>query len=109
MALTKKQKELDEQKWLKSEELGQDACGTFDYCAACDKSLENPCDHAYRKTHARPKSKKPAESGDKKPAARRSCAKKPAAAKAAADTAVTKAETKKIGSGKTAKKKTDKK
>ena len=81
MALTKKQKELDEQKWLKSEELGQDACGTFDYCAACDKSLENPCDHAYRKTHARPKSKKPAESGEKKPAARRSCAKKPAGAK----------------------------
>ena len=58
MAITKKQKELDELKWLKSEELGQDACGTFDYCAACDKTLENPCDKAYRKTHTKPKVKK---------------------------------------------------
>lgn len=75
MAITKKQKELDELKWLKSEEMGQDACGTFDYCAACDKTLENPCDKAYRKTHTRPKAKKAAEP-EKKPAAKKTAAKK---------------------------------
>ena len=85
MAITKKQKELDELKWLKSEELGQDACGTFDYCAACDKTLENPCDKAYRKTHAKPKVKKAAEPTGKKPATHRSSAKKDAAVKAPAE------------------------
>ncbi len=54
MALTKKQRELDAVKWLKSEELGQDACGTFDYCACCNKALENPCDKAYKKFNAKP-------------------------------------------------------
>lgn len=49
MALTEKQRELDELKWNKSNEIGQDACGTFDYCAYCNKSLENPCDLAYSK------------------------------------------------------------
>lgn len=58
MALTKKQKELDLIKWNKSMELGKDACGSFDYCAHCDKSLENPCDRAYKKAHAKPAVKK---------------------------------------------------
>ena len=49
MALTKRQKQLDELKWAKSEELGRDACGTFDYCEKCNKALENPCDKAYQK------------------------------------------------------------
>ena len=31
MALSKKQKELDLLKWNKSEEIGADACGTFDF------------------------------------------------------------------------------
>lgn len=48
MAITKKQKELDEIKWLKSEAQGADACGSFDYCAVCDKEKENPCDKAYK-------------------------------------------------------------
>ncbi len=106
MAITKKQKELDELKWLKSEEMGQDACGTFDYCAACDKTLENPCDKAYRKTHTRPKAKKAAEP-EKKPATRRT-AKKETAVKAPA-AAVTQAEPKKPAAKKTAAKKATKK
>ncbi len=58
MALTKKQQELDVIKWLKSEELGHDACGTFDYCAKCDMSVENPCEKAYKKFNAKPATKK---------------------------------------------------
>ena len=49
MALTKKQKEVDIVKWEKSIAIGADACGTFDYCVKCDKTLENPCDKAYTK------------------------------------------------------------
>lgn len=78
MAITKKQKELDELKWLKSEELGQDACGTFDYCTACDKTLENPCDKAYRKTHTKPRAKKATGTAEKKPAAKKAATKKSA-------------------------------
>lgn len=58
MALTKKQKELDIVKWEKSIAMGQDACGTFDYCEKCDKTLENPCDKAYTKFNAKPAAKK---------------------------------------------------
>ena len=46
MAISKKQSELDRIKWEKSEEMGKDACGTFDYCVKCDKEKENPCDKA---------------------------------------------------------------
>lgn len=60
MALTKRQKELDELKWAKSEELGRDACGTFDYCEKCNKALENPCDKAYQKLHRKPRTTKKA-------------------------------------------------
>ena len=68
MAITKRQKELDEIKWNKSVELGSDACGSFDYCVKCNKELENPCDKAYKKFNAKPKADKaPA----KKPAAKK--------------------------------------
>ncbi len=70
MAITKKQKELDVIKWLKSEEFGVDACGTFDYCVKCDKTNENPCDKAYKAFNA-------------KPAAKKTVAKKPVAKKTA--------------------------
>ena len=76
MALTKKQQQLDVMKWKKSEELGADACGTFDFCAMCDKALENPCDKAYRKFHTGKKAEKEALTAEKKPAAKKSCAKK---------------------------------
>ena len=58
MAITKKQKELDVIKWQKSEEMGADACGTFDYCAKCDKEKENPCDKAYKAFNRKPSAKK---------------------------------------------------
>lgn len=76
MAITKKQRELDEAKWLKSVELGADACGTFDYCEKCDKTLENPCDKAYKKLHAKPKAPKATEEKKEKAPCKRTCKKK---------------------------------
>ena len=58
MAITKKQQELDLLKWKKSEEIGADACGTFDYCVKCDKTKENPCDKAYTSFNKKPAAKK---------------------------------------------------
>lgn len=49
MKLTKKQMELDKIKWEISESMGIDACGSFEFCPLCDKSLDNPCDRAYKK------------------------------------------------------------
>ena len=49
MAISDKQRELDELKWQKSERLGFDACGSFNYCHFCDKYKENPCEKAYNK------------------------------------------------------------
>lgn len=60
MAISKKQQELDEMKWIKSEEIGTDACGTFDFCVKCDKALENPCEKAYKKFHAKAPAKRAA-------------------------------------------------
>ncbi len=72
MALTKKQAELDVDKWLKSEQAGHDLCGDFDFCAKCDKTAENPCAKAYDAMK---------KSAAKKPAAKKATAKKPAAEK----------------------------
>ncbi len=71
-----KQVELDVKKWLVSEEKGADACGDFDYCKHCDKTIEYPCAVASEKAV---KSSKPA-------------AKKTASAKPAAKSAEVKAE-----------------
>lgn len=70
-----KQDELDVKKWLISEEKGADACGDFDYCKHCDKSVEFPCAVASEKASA---AKKPAA----KPASKKTATAKPAAAKA---------------------------
>ena len=58
MAITKMQQKLDLRKWYKSEKLGTDACGTFDYCAKCDKEKENPCGKAYSAFHSKSAKKK---------------------------------------------------
>ena len=58
MALSKKQKELDLLKWNKSEEIGADACGTFDFCVKCDKTKENPCATAHTAFNKKPVAKK---------------------------------------------------
>ena len=41
------QKKLDIQKWIDSQNANKDCCGSYDFCAKCDKSLENPCAIAY--------------------------------------------------------------
>lgn len=41
-----KQDELDAIKWCDSE-LGEDKCGTYDYCVMCDKASEYPCARAF--------------------------------------------------------------
>ena len=46
MAISVKQKELDLIKWEKSQLLGTDACGSFNYCTFCNKNIENPCENA---------------------------------------------------------------
>ncbi len=80
MAITKKQMELDKIKWEKSVELGSDACGSFDYCAKCDKSKENPCDKAFTAFNKKPAVKKApvakAEPATKKAPAKKASAKK---------------------------------
>lgn len=47
--MDKKQKEIDIKKWLESEEINKDLCGSYPFCKYCDKSLEDPCSHAYKK------------------------------------------------------------
>jgi len=68
MAVSKKQRELDELKWYKSIELSADACGTFDYCVKCDKNKENPCEVAYNELNKPEKkvAKKSTATKDKK-------------------------------------------
>ncbi|MBR1968697.1 MAG: hypothetical protein IKA11_04815 [Clostridia bacterium] len=68
MALTKKQMELDKIKWEISESMGVDACGSFEFCPLCNKDLENPCDKAYKKFHAKDKVKKVKKTATKKSA-----------------------------------------
>lgn len=60
MAISKKQKELDDLKWKVGEELGCDPCGTFEYCKSCKKEEENPCEKAVKryKTNLRRNEKK---------------------------------------------------
>ncbi len=59
-----RQQELDVRKWNDSVDKGFDTCGSYDYCAACDKSVEYPC------ATAEEKSAKPAKA-TKKPAAKK--------------------------------------
>ena len=47
MEYSRKQKQLDVKKWVDSEIKGYDACGSYDYCANCNKDIKHPCAHAY--------------------------------------------------------------
>ena len=40
------QQKIDYNKWLESEKLHKDMCGSYDFCHYCDNSLTNPCVHA---------------------------------------------------------------
>jgi hypothetical protein len=41
--LQKLQQELDVNKWTDGQAKGVDPCGSYDYCAKCDKAAEYPC------------------------------------------------------------------
>lgn len=65
-----RQQQLDVEKWNDSQSKGYDTCGSYDYCAACDKSVEYPC------ATAEEKASKPAKkTAAKKPAAKKSAKK----------------------------------
>ncbi len=53
---------IDLKKWYDSESCGHDTCGSYEFCAFCDKSLPQPCANAYEKA-----SQKPAEQPAVKP------------------------------------------
>lgn len=85
MTLAEKQKVLDEEKWIKSEQEGRDVCGEFAYCKFCDKNLSNPCATALSKTEKKPAKKTCAKKAcEKKPAKKVAETKKPATKKAPA-------------------------
>ena len=45
--LAQKQEYLSTVKWLDSEEYGKDTCGTYVYCAKCNKAKDFPCARAF--------------------------------------------------------------
>ena len=49
MDYSKKQKQLDVKKWVDSETKNYDTCGTYNYCACCNKDAAYPCAYAYDK------------------------------------------------------------
>ena len=46
MDYKKQQDKIDKMKWADSVAAESDLCGTYDFCVACDKTLENPCARA---------------------------------------------------------------
>lgn len=59
--ISERQKQFDRLKLELSEFLGEDACGTFEFCVCCDKKVENPCVNAetkYKNSKNRIQSKK---------------------------------------------------
>lgn len=94
MNKVERQNALDVRKWIDSEQKGYDCCGSYDFCAKCDKQVEYPCAVAYDAYNAK------AEKAEKKPVAKK-VAKK--AEKAEVKTEV-KAEEKKPASKKASKK-----
>ena len=49
MDYSKKQQQLDVKKWVDSEIKGYDTCGSYNYCANCNKDAAYPCAYAYDK------------------------------------------------------------
>ena len=97
MAVTDKQKELDLLKWEKSQRLGFDACGSFNYCAHCDKNRENPCETAYNQMNEttvveveKPAKKTAAKKTTTKKTTKKSTTKKTASKKTTAKKSTTK-------------------
>lgn len=65
MNKSERQNVLDVQKWIDSEQKGCDCCGSYDFCAKCDKQVEYPCAVAYDAFNAK------AAKAEKKPAAKK--------------------------------------
>lgn len=94
MNKVERQNALDIQKWIDSEQKGYDCCGSYDFCAKCDKQVEYPCAVAYDafnektvKAAKKPAAKKAAKKVEKKEVKAEAVAeakleKKPAAKKA---------------------------
>lgn len=87
-----RQNDLDIKKWIDSEQKGYDCCGSYDYCAKCDKQVDYPCAVAYDafntkqvKAAKKPAAKKVAKKAEKVEAKAEVKAeeKKPAAKKSA--------------------------
>ena len=108
--MSDKQIELDVKKWLDSEKAGIDTCGSYEYCANCDKSLENPCARAYEKatTVEVPKAKRTCAKKATTTAtpAKKTCAKKTASLECAVKVEAKKPAAKKTTAKKTTAKKT---
>ena len=43
MTLKKKQDAFDDIKWFDSIQMGEDKCGSYPFCALCNKGEEYPC------------------------------------------------------------------
>lgn len=43
------QKKIDVKKWNESAESGEDKCGTYSFCALCQREQEYPCAKAKRR------------------------------------------------------------
>lgn len=69
MNKVERQNALDVQKWIDSEQKGYDCCGSYDFCAKCDKQVEYPCAVAYDAYNTK------AEKAEKKPAAKKAAKK----------------------------------
>ena len=41
------QKDFDIRKWIESEQANKDLCGTYEFCAYCNKDLDLPCERAF--------------------------------------------------------------
>ena len=96
MNKVERQNDLDIKKWIDSEQKGYDCCGSYDYCAKCDKQVDYPCAVAYDAFNAKQ------AKAEKKPAAKK-VAKKAEKIEAKAEV---KAEEKKPAAKKSAKKAT---
>ena len=73
MDYSKKQTELDIQKWIDSETKSYDTCGEYSYCCKCNKTESYPCACAYEKFYGTTTS---TDSYQTKTTTRKTCAKK---------------------------------
>lgn len=48
------QSQLDQKKWIDSENNHRDMCGEYPYCACCNKNIAFPCAEAYLKANEKP-------------------------------------------------------